>query len=151
MPAYTSIHLIDIFARIKKMKKFNCELICDDGTFCTYKTDRKDNFKNHVEETHEKKRKICACGLKFTRSSLSRHKKTKCILRNRSAPVENQQNSAQNSPIIPESGVVEVKEFDIRTTVKLVTFNDGTTTLYQNKIQFGDLLFTVMAEPATDG
>lgn len=45
---------------------------------CSYKTNRPDNLKRHIDTVHEKIRETCECGASLCSTSIKRHKEKHC-------------------------------------------------------------------------
>lgn len=115
--------------------------------FCSFKTNRPDGFKLHVDETHKKILKSCEnCGKAMTSSSLSRHKRNKTCIQKDITVTTDQIcempialiNENVNAQQVQNDGILEVKEVKIETTFSLVTHTNGNVTLVHDGIDFGD-------------
>lgn len=135
------------------------------------KSMRKDNLKRHQEEKHEKKLPACACGKRMCASSLARHKRNNCPLRNTkpSNSPETSNNSAQSSEISGEligfqaiegsnsegkeehGLLLDEEEFEINTKVRFVTYQDGTVKFFCDPIKIGDYSFVLNQTSVVDG
>lgn len=121
---------------------------------CSFEDSRKENFRRHVEEVHQKIKQACECGKEMTRGALSRHKQFHCPLRKqikcKSTEVASKITTELScSPVV--DNVADVKEYTIHTTVKILTLKDGTVMLLQNDIRIDDFVFNVSAEFLPDG
>lgn len=128
---------------------------------CTFKTDRKDLLKVHVNETHLKILKNCKhCGKSMTSSSLSRHTRKKtCLKKNKAADetskkkredarsstihdeyvISHEENSIVSVQNSNRDNVVDVKNVRIETEISIAIHSDGKFTVAHKGIQIGDL------------
>lgn len=105
--------------------------------FCK-KVMRTDNLKRHIVETHEGKLKKCECGKSMCSTSIYRHKMNSCPLRQ---AIKNEDSSV---PICSnDSEIVEEQEFQIKTKVRVVKYQDGSVEYFCDPIKAGEYYFVL--------
>lgn len=91
---------------------------------CNHQTNRLENIKRHIEDTHLKMKVTCECGKRMAKSSLSRHKRLSC------KPLTRTQ--SESTPIF----TVSVKEFTVDSfKIKLITSSDGSRAVLHDPVQ----------------
>lgn len=144
----------------------DCGRIKENGEPC-YESERYDNVQRHIKNVHNKILITCECGLQLKSSSIDRHKKNICPLRQISTSVEKPAESEVDTNKLIELAIVvddliesetitstteletpatefsneidDISTVQIQSEVKIVKYKDGRVELFQNVVQVGNL------------